>query len=272
MKWGMKITFGMLVVSVIFSSAILGRNLWVQEKEQEKFEKLRNRISTAKENDDFDVEVRKPEDKRIESIICEEKTILPEYQEIAKENPDFAGWISIEGTHIDYPIMQTPWDPEYYLHRNFVGEYSYAGVPFVGIGDLKTENKDIFIYGHNMRNGTMFADLLKYEKEEFWKAHPSICLDTLWEKRQYEIFSVLYAKEEDWGVGSNALFALVDKKSLSEQKAYFLKLKKHGIYETGILPNGNAPRLYLVTCSYQINGGRFVVVGRLQKNKNPKLE
>ncbi len=86
-----------------------------------------------------------------------------EYREIVKGNPDFAGWISSAGTSIDYPVMQMSWEPEYYLHRNFAGEDSFAGVPFMGSGDMK--EGDIFLYGHNMKNGTMFADLLKYQKE-----------------------------------------------------------------------------------------------------------
>lgn len=86
-----------------------------------------------------------------------------EYREIVKGNPDFAGWISSAGTSIDYPVMQMSWEPEYYLHRNFAGEDSFAGVPFMGSGDMK--EGDIFLYGHNMKNGTMCADLLKYQKE-----------------------------------------------------------------------------------------------------------
>lgn len=261
MKWGAKIMFGMLIASVLFSTVILGKNLWTQEKEQKKFEDLSNKISAAKKKSDFEAEVRKSEDKEIESMIGEDKAVLSEYQEIVEENPDFAGWISIEGTHIDYPVMQTSWEPEYYLHRNFAGEYSYAGVPFVGTGDLKAENGWVFIYAHNMRNGTMFADLLKYEQEDFWRTHPVIQLDTLWEHCQYEIFSVLYAKEDDWEAEPDALFSLADVKNMSEQKAYCQKLKRYGIYETGIIPDGSTPLLFLVTCCYQINNGRFVVIG-----------
>lgn len=265
MKWGMKITFGMLAVSVLFSSAVLARNLWMQENEQKKFEELRNIISMAKEDGNLEVEVRKSQNEEFESIISEEKAVLPEYQEIVEENPDFSGWISIEGTRIDYPVMQTPWNSEYYLHRNLLGEYSYAGIPFVGTGDLKTENGDIFIYGHNMKNGTMFADLLKYQSIEFWKKHPIIQLDTLWAHYQYEIFTVLYADENDWENETDALFSLTDEMDLFERRTYFQKLKQREIYETGIIPGDNTSLLYLVTCCYQKSGERFVVIGRLKR-------
>ena len=135
MKWGAKITLGMLVVSVAFSTAVLGKNLWMQEREQIKFEDLKDRISVAKEKNSLKVRVQRPGNQAIGNIAGKEKEILPEYQEIVGENPDFAGWISIEGTRIDYPVMQTLWEPEYYLHRNLAGVYSYAGVPFVGTGE-----------------------------------------------------------------------------------------------------------------------------------------
>lgn len=197
MKWGAKITFGMLVISVLFSTAVLGRNLWMQEKEQMKFENLRERIYSEKEKSNLEVHANMRGHKAIEGMVIEERVILPEFQEIVKENPDFAGWISIEGTNIDYPVMQTTWEPEYYLHRNFAGDYSYAGIPFVGKGDLKVEGGDLFIYGHNMRNGTIFADLLKYQNEKFWKEHPVIVLDRLWKHQKYEVFAAFYAKEEE---------------------------------------------------------------------------
>lgn len=254
MKWGRNITFGMLVVSVVFSTMILGRNLWVQEKEQMKFERLRQKV--VEERDEFQMQYMEAAPKVLKESVNDKRTVLPEYQELAKENSDFLGWISIEGTHIDYPVMQTLGDTEYYLHRNFEKDDSYAGVPFVGSGDMKKEG-DIFLYGHNMRNGTMFADLLNYQNQDHYEAHPLVQLDTLWEHRTYEIFTVLYAQEDDWVGGSDALFHVTDGKNLSEQRAYFLKLKQYGIYETGIIPDGSTSLLYLVTCCYQTNGGRL---------------
>ena len=118
----------------------------MQEKEQIKFEILRNRISSERERISATAEVKRTGDKMMKSLNGEERTVLPEYQELAEINPDFVGWIFIDGTNIDYPVMQTLWEPEYYLHRNFTREYSYAGVPFVGTGDLQAEKEDIFIY------------------------------------------------------------------------------------------------------------------------------
>lgn len=81
-------------------------------------------------------------------------------------NTDCIGWLSIDGTNISYPVMYTPHDPQKYLRRNFYGKYSQSGVPFLdGRCDLQSTN--LIIYGHNMKNGTMFSDLKKYLNTDF---------------------------------------------------------------------------------------------------------
>lgn len=92
-------------------------------------------------------------------------------------NGDCIGWLSIDGTNISYPVMHTPSDPQKYLRRNFYGKYSQSGVPFLdGRCDLQSSN--LIIYGHNMRNGTMFADLKKYVDRDFLSAHRTVKFET----------------------------------------------------------------------------------------------
>ena len=93
------------------------------------------------------------------------------------ENADCIGWLSIDGTNISYPVMHTPSDPQKYLRRNFYGKYSQSGVPFLdGRCDLQSTN--LIIYGHNMRNGTMFSDLKKYVNREVLNAHRTVKFET----------------------------------------------------------------------------------------------
>lgn len=174
---------------------------------------------------------------------------------------DLAGWVSIDGTGIDYPVMWTPDDPEYYLHRNFEREKSYGGTPFAaGSGfDLGGEGC-VFLYGHNMRNGSMFADLLKYREKSYWENHPVICLDSLWEHRRFQVFSVLYAKEEDW-TEPEGLFYQRKPETKAEKADFFKRLKEAGFYGTGIEFEKDSVMVLLVTCSYQERDGRFVVAG-----------
>ncbi len=201
------------------------------------------------------------ETERMEYGHGEKKDMLPEYQALWEENTDFAGWVSIHGTGIDYPVMWTPAEPEYYLYKDFHGETSFGGTPFaVGAGfDLGGEGV-VFLYGHNMRTGSMFADLLKYREKRYWEKHSVICLDSLWERRQFRIFSVMYAREQDW-TEPEGLFNQV-KLETETQRADFLKrIRERNLYETGIEVEEGSEIVLLVTCSYQEKDGRFIVAG-----------
>lgn len=254
------IIFLILSVSVVVFSSLLFRTLWIQTIEQKEFENMSRRIeqirwdSQGKEEETF-VEVLNNQER--EEI---QKIILPEYEELVQSNPDLAGWIRIKGTRIDYPVMQKIEDREYYLHRNFKKEKSFAGVPFVGSGDLTAENEDVFIYGHNMKNKTMFAELLNYQKQEFWVEYPTIQLDTLWKHQEYRIFTVFYTAEDEWS-REDGLFYQAHKNLKTAREAFIKKLIEKGVYETWIVPKKDVPLVFLITCSYQEKNGRFVAVG-----------
>ena len=99
-------------------------------------------------------------------------------QALIAENADCIGWLSIDGTNISYPVMNTPSDPQKYLRRNFYGKYSPSGVPFLD-GRCGTDGGNLIIYGHNMKNGTMFSDLKKYVDREFLNAHQTVKFETV---------------------------------------------------------------------------------------------
>lgn len=98
-------------------------------------------------------------------------------QALIAENADCIGWLSIDGTSISYPVMYTPSEPQKYLRRNFYGKYSQSGVPFID-GRCSTNGGNLIIYGHNMKNGTMFSDLKKYLNTDFLNAHRTVRLET----------------------------------------------------------------------------------------------
>ena len=98
-------------------------------------------------------------------------------QALIAENADCIGWLSIDGTNISYPVMHTPSDPQKYLHRNFYGKYSQSGVPFLD-GRCDIQSTNLIIYGHNMKNGTMFADLKKYVDKDFLSTHRTVKFET----------------------------------------------------------------------------------------------
>lgn len=111
-------------------------------------------------------------------------------QALIAENADCIGWICIDGTNISYPVMHTPSDPQKYLRRNFYGKYSQSGVPFLD-GRCNTQSTNLIIYGHNMRNGTMFSNLKKYVDRDFLNAHRTVKFETADGIRYFTVTKVL---------------------------------------------------------------------------------
>lgn len=192
-----------------------------------------------------------------------EPAILADLAEIYEENPDLAGWITIEGTILDYPVMHTPEDGEKYLYKNINGNFDANGLPFIEVGcSMDPESDNIIIYGHNMRSGKMFASLMNYAKKEYWEAHPTIHFSTLYEEREYEIVAAfydrVYYKYEDCFKFYQFIDA-EDEAHFEEAISYF---KDNAEYDTGITAEYGDKLLTLVTCAYHEKNGRFVVVAR----------
>ena len=112
-----------------------------------------------------------------ESEPAEQSAAKRNIQALITENADCIGWLSIDGTSISYPVMHTPEEPQKYLRRSFYGKYSQSGVPFLD-GRCNLQSTNLIIYGHNMKNGTMFADLKKYLNTVFLNAHRTVRLET----------------------------------------------------------------------------------------------
>lgn len=117
-------------------------------------------------------------------------------QALIAENADCIGWLSIDGTNISYPVMHTPSDPQKYLRRNFYGKYSQRGVPFLD-GRCSLQSTNLIIYGHNMRNGTMFSNLKKYVNREFLNTHRTVKFETVDGSRYYTVTEVLKTNTSD---------------------------------------------------------------------------
>lgn len=261
MNIGRRFLLYWLILVIIGTTFKIVEKNRILRKEQDDFIILRECIQRKDDYSELSikpvVERTEANQEKYESDIGE---ILPEYRKLYEENQDLAGWIRIEGTGIDYPVMQTLNDREYYLHRNFQKEESYSGMPFAGTGNLLESDDDIFIYGHNMKNRTMFTDLMRYENQEFWKKHPIIVLDTLYEHREYKIFTVFYANEDEWEKDSGLIYPVI--RNMSEKRSEYLeRIMQEGLYDTGIETEIGKALLFLITCSYQEKNQRFVVLG-----------
>lgn len=155
---------------LLLSAAVLaGVNIYTELKERQK----------EKENFAAVSQIAEPTvtTEQTESEPTERPAAERNIQALITENADCIGWLSIDGTNISYPVMHTPSDPQKYLRRNFYGKYSQSGVPFLdGRCDLQSTN--LIIYGHNMKNGTMFSDLKRYVDRDFLNAHRTVKFET----------------------------------------------------------------------------------------------
>jgi sortase B len=179
-----------------------------------------------------------------------------------EQNPDIVGWIKIDDTRVDYPVMWTPDDPEFYLRRNFQKEDSVAGTPFLDAASTMPGSSNWLIYGHNMKNGTMFHDTLKYDDKAFYDGHKTIHFDTLEGEGLYEIVAVCYTQiyEENAQVFKYYQYAsIVDEASFD---AYVQGVKALSIYDTGVTPVWGDQLITLSTCEYSVEDGRFIIVAR----------
>lgn len=187
--------------------------------------------------------------------------ILAQYRELYEQNTDMVGWIRIDGTKINYPVMYRADD--FYLTHSFDKKDSKSGVPFVdkrcAVDPFGTNT---IIYGHNMKNGTMFADLLKYVNEEYFKEHPLVQFDTLYEQQKFEIIAVVksqtYRKSDR--VFKHYEFLSADNTAVFDE--YIANIKAIALYDTGVTASYGDELLTLVTCAYHTENGQFVVVAR----------
>lgn len=188
------------------------------------------------------------------------QTAFEKYSAVYEKNHDFVAWLSIPDTNINYPVMQTIDNPNYYLRRNFEKQHSNYGVPYVQENcDLEFSDNCV-LYGHHMNDGTMFADLCKYESEDFYKEHKTIHFDTLSGFGEYEIVAVF--KTVAYSQDGFKYYHFTQAESEDDFNSYIEKCKELSLYDTGASAEYGDKLLTLSTCEYSRTNGRMVVVAK----------
>lgn len=172
------------------------------------------------------------------------------------KNSDCIGWMRINGTKIDYPIMQTNDNPQYYLRRDFNKQYSYIGTPFMDSRCDYNYDNNLIVYGHNMRDGKMFADLLKYRDKEYCELHNIINFITPNEVQKYEVIAVCKVKNDDEWYGYTCQ---KDKESFNN---LIFHIKDKSLYQIDESIEYGDNFLTLSTCEYSHQNGRFIVIAK----------
>ena len=189
--------------------------------------------------------------------------ILDEYKKIFNMNKKLIGWLKIDDTNIDYPVMQTS-DNVYYLTHNINQEEDRNGALFMDAEcDVVNGSTNYIIYGHDMRSGNMFGKLDKYKKESYYKEHKYITFDTIYEKGTYEVMYAFESKVYKQGDVDFKYYQFIDAISEVEFNSYMKEMASWSLYDTGVTASFGDQLLTLSTCDKSTReNGRFVVVAK----------
>ena len=186
--------------------------------------------------------------------------VLPEYAPLYALNSDLAGWLAIPDTNINYPVMHAPDRTDYYLYRDFYGQDSSHGCLYVREAcDVQTPSDNVVIYGHRMKDGSMFHDLLNYEKQSYYEAHKYIEFNTLTERHTYEILAVFKTVATASGFD---YYLFVDAFDEADYADFIAQCKALSLYDTGVSAQYGDKLITLSTCEYSQDNGRMVVVAK----------
>lgn len=194
--------------------------------------------------------------------------ILSKYQKLYEKNSDFAGWITIPGTEIDYPVMQAVSESsEFYLDHDFDGKSDINGSIFLDSrNDLENPNDNMVVYGHNMKSGMMFGGLKEYLDKNYWQEHKSITFDTIYEEAEYEIIAVCLSKVEE-DDSSFKYYDFIDAGNKKAFKRYVENIKALNIMDEDIEVSYGDKLLTLSTCNNYTKDGRLFIVAKKCEKK-----
>ena len=182
------------------------------------------------------------------------------FAELLAHNPETVGFLQID-SELALPVVQRENDNEYYLSHGFEGAEAREGALFLdGMNRLVPEDDCLIVYGHNMKNDTMFGKLSAYEDVTYLRQHPVIHFDTLYEKRAYVTFAAFAASMEpgNWRYFDVRQFIFDE----GEFDKFVLKLRGRSVYNVPVDVQAGDRLLLLVTCDYTNREGRFILALR----------
>lgn len=257
------IVIGIFSVIIIACLISIFSRLYSENKEKEEFRQLVEIVTEETTDVTIEETIKKPNLLKVSNSDDEFQTEQPVYyttyfqphsvSDLLSMNSESFGWISIAGTNINYPVMHTPSNPQKYLNKNFYGEYSYSGTPFLD-ARCSADSTNLIIYGHHMNNGTMFADLCNYNDYSYFTEHPTVVLETKGGAFAYSVFSAMKVKsDDDWYKFT----------SVGMEKSYNSRIeyaKEKSIYDTDIAPVYGHQILTLSTCYGYNQDDRILVL------------
>lgn len=248
-----KLILIMLAVLLLAAALFAGYHLWRyyadEQETEEQFDTLAMRVEQPPQ----------PTQEQLTTMPMPEWTVSDQYGLLFEQNQDMIGWIAIPGTGIDYPVMQSPDRPNYYLNHNFEKQRSNYGVPYAAEGSgIDPQSDNITIYGHRMKSGKMFGELGKYKDEAFWREHPTIRFDTRAGFGVYEIIAVFKVNPADF-----PYHQFINATDEAEFDAYVRRCKAISFYDTDLTAAYGDKLISLSTCEKSERNGRLVVMAKM---------
>lgn len=257
------IVIGIFSVIIIACLISIFSRMYTENKEKEAFRQLAEIVTEDTTDASIEETIKKPNILKVSNydneVQAEQTVSYTTYfqphsvSNLLSMNSECFGWISIAGTNINYPVMHTLSNPQKYLNKNFYGEYSYSGTPFLD-SRCSADSTNLIIYGHHMNNGTMFADLCNYTDYSYFTEHLTVVLETKDGAFAYSVFSVMKVKSDD---GWYKLTTVGTEKSYNSRIEY---AKEKSIYNTEITPVYGQQILTLSTCYGYNQDNRILVL------------
>ncbi len=178
-------------------------------------------------------------------------------------NDDMAAWLQIPDTVIDYPVMWTPKDENYYLYRGFDKLKNQNGCLILDTdSSLDPLTTNLIIHGHNMKSGAMFGNLTDYADKDYYEKHKQIILYTPERQRNYEVIAVFRSQVYKKSDTVFKFYKFFQADTEEEFLDFYNNIKKLSLYDTGVTAEFGDHFITLSTCVYHVTNGRFVVVAK----------
>lgn len=277
----------MCILAAVFCLGYYGVTLWQEHLESQEFERLQSMqnltghliressVDDEQDSGEGDAQdqnaseskkkaAKKKKEQAEKKIDPADLTVLKKYKELYKQNKDLAGWLTIEGTVIHYPVMQTSQkNPDYYLHHDFEKKESDHGTLFVDArNDYVNRDTNLIIYGHNMRDGTMFGGLKSFMDQEYFQKHQKLTFDTIYEKAEYRIVAVCLSKVNYQDDHTFRYYNFLNASDKEEFQAFLANIQQLTVFDQKIDISYGDELLTLSTCNSYVQDGRLFLIAK----------
>ena len=258
-----------LAVALVGSAVYLGSYFWEGKKSEDEYDKLRQDTmasttaateTTSAPTEEF---IPDPNDLVPEETFPLNRDYKGFYEK--NNNKDFVGWLRIDGTKLDYPVMQSPVsEANYYLYRDYNGENSTRGSIYAREEcDVFTPGDNVTMYVHNMKDGSMFAALNAYVDKSAWDNNSLVFFDTFNHETgevQYHVYKIFAVFKTTANLGEGFTYQRFENAANQQEFDEFVSnCKKLSFYDTGVTPQYGDKMICLSTCEYTLDNGRLVV-------------